>query len=416
MNIRKLAVVSALCMSLTIGSSSAFAASFSDTQGITGEESIHKLAALGVFSSTEKFRPEQSLTRGDLSYLLVNVLSLKAPAKAPKITDVPTTNSAYERISKVVGNGYISLKNGKFNANQGVTYGELSIALAYGLGFKAAWSDRQIDTFYFLERKGILSIDTNLDAIVTREDVAIVLDKFLEAKSYYKTDTGVVSELTGDGIVINNGSENAAYKIAGNAALFINGEESAVTMFGAGTAVQVIFNNKGEIAYMNGDILGLLMGSISLNDGKVKIGSAIKNIDLNAYVTPLPNDPDNSFSFTNFGFYSAAGVSFGGSAYINEAKDEVTMLSVYVSKTEEKPFTIDGSTLTVDFSDDGLDDQSFQIAENAKIVLETQADKALTIKELAAYQASNILSGTVDMNEEGFVTAIKAKIEPKKSK
>lgn len=416
MNIRKVLLVSALSMSLVIGSSSAFAASYADTQGITGEESIDKLAALGVFSATKNFRPEDSLTRDEFSYLLVHLLQINAPAKAPKISDIPTASGAYSRISKVVGNGYITLNNGKFNAKQGVTYGELAKALAYGLGFKASWSDRQIDTFYYLERKGLLSIDTNLDAVVSREDAAIVLNKFLEAKSYYKTDNGVVSALTDDGgIVINNGSENKSYKFASNAALYINGEAAEITRFGAGTAVQVVLNDKGTVAYMNGGILGLLSGSISLSDGKVLIGKDIKNIDLNNVASPLPNNLESPFSFTQFGHYSTAGVSFQGSAYINEGTDEVTMLSVYISKTEGKPFTITGSVLTVDFSGDGLDNQSFEIAQDAVIKLESEADKTTTAAALSALQASNILSGTLEMNNSGIITAITAKVEAKKA-
>lgn len=416
MNIRKFAVVGALSLSLTVGSASAFAASLEDTIGLGGEESINKLVALNVLSSSGvNFRPEASLTRGELANILNLVLTLKTPAKLPQIKDVVTAKGANSKIVKVVGNGYISLNNGKFNPNQGVTYGELSKALAYGLGFKASWSNRAIDAFYFLERKGVLPIDTDLDAVVTREEAAVVLDKFLTVKGFYNIDKGVVSALTDGGVVINNGSENAEYKIAKNAALFINGESQDITAFGAGTAVQVVLNAKGEVAYMNGGILGLIEGEVSLNDGKIKINNELKNVDLNAVVSPLPNNPDEPFTFANFGLYSAAGVSFGGGVYVNEGTDEVTMLSVYISKTEGKPFTIKDSSLTVDFSGDGLDNQTFEVAGDAKIVLESEPDKAITLADLAALQAGNTLSGTVEMNDSGVVTAITAKVEAKKA-
>lgn len=420
MNIRKLAVVGALSMSLTVGSASAFAASLEDTVGLAGEESINKLVALSVFSSMNTFQPEEALTRGELANILNKVVTLKTPATAPKIADVVTANGANAKIANVVGNGYISLQNGKFNSNAGVTYGELSKALAYGLGFKASWSDRQVDTFYYLERKGVLSIDTDLDAVVTRESAAVILDAFLTAKGYYTSDKGVVSALTDDSIVINNGSENATYKIAGNAALFVNGQAADLPSFGPGTAVLVALNADGEVAYMNGGILGLIEGTISLADGQVRISiedvpDTLKNADLNAFVTPLPNDPEGEFTLTSFGFYSTAGVTFSGGAYINEPTDEVTMLRVYMSSVEGKAFTVSDSKLTLDFSGDALANQTFEVAADASITLESDESKKLTLADLAALQKDNDVTVTVTIDNSGIVTAIKAKAEPKKA-
>ncbi|WP_199618889.1 S-layer homology domain-containing protein [Paenibacillus alkalitolerans] len=415
MNIRKIAVVGALSLFLTVGSASAFAASLEDTIGLAGEESINKLVALNVFSSGASFRPEDPLTRGELAYILNQVLMLETPSKLPQIKDVATAKGANANIAKAVGNGYISLNNGKFHANWSVTYGELSKALAYGLGFKPSWSDRKVDTFYYLERKGVLSIDTDLDAKVTREDAAVIIDNFLTAKGYFNADEGVVSGLTDTGIIINNGSANVEYKVAKNAVFFINGEGAEKTAFGPGTAVEVALNAKGEAAYINGGILGLVEGAITLSDGKVKINDTLKNVNLNAVVTPLTNSPDKTFTFTNFGLYSAAGVTFGGGVYVNEGTDEVTMLNVNMAKAEGRAFTVSGNKVTLDFSGDALDNQTFAVAEDAKIVLETDAEKTLALADLAALQTDNTLSGTIEINSDGVITAITAKAEPKKT-
>ncbi|WP_274363294.1 S-layer homology domain-containing protein [Paenibacillus thermotolerans] len=413
MNIRKLAVVGALSMSLTVGSASAFAASLEDTVGLDGEVSINKLVALNVFSAKTTFQPEEALTRGELANILNKVLTLTTPKTAPKIADVVTANGANAKIASVVGNGYIGLKNGSFVANAGVTYGELSKALAYGLGFKASWSDRAIDTFYYLERKGILSIDTDLDEVVTREDAAVIIDAFLSAKGYYNTDNGVVSALTDTGVVINNGSEYVEYKLAGNAALFIGGQNLEVSAFGPGTPVSVALNANGEIAYMTGGILGLIDGTIEYSGGKLKVNGAAKNVDLNVVVSSLPNSPNDEFTFKHVGNYGSVGVTFGGSAYVNEENDEITMLQLYLAKIEGKDFAIANGKVTVDFSGDALANQSFEVASDAKIVLDSAPDKAITLEELAKLQANNTLSGVVEADSDGIVTAITAKVTAK---
>jgi len=412
LKLRKLITVGVLSLSLIVGSTSAFAASIDDTLGLDSEVAINKLVALNVFAKADSFRPEAPLTRSDLSYLLVRVLPLKTPAKQPQIADVATANGANSHIAKVVGNGYLMLQNGKFNPKKGVTFGELSKALAYGLGFKASWSTRPIDAFFYLERKGVLSINTDLDAVVTREDAAVVLDKFLDVKGSYIKDAGVVSAILENSLIINNGSEYAEYALAPHAALFINGQSEELSTFGPGTAVNVILNAKGELAYVEGSILGMVSGTITMSSGKVKINDALKNADLNAVVDALPNDPEGTFTLTTFGKYAAAGVTFAGNAFINEGNDEVTMLDVYMSKAEDRAFSAAGTTITLDFSEDAIANQSFEIAEDAKILL---VDKEITLSELVKLQTTNTLSGTVEMDESGVVTSIVAKAEPKKA-
>jgi hypothetical protein len=413
LNIRKFAVVGALSLSLTVGSASAFAASLEDTIGLSGEESINKLVALQIFMKTgSEFGPEAPLTRGELAYMLTQSLELDAPKNVPAILDVKTKGGANARVAKAVANGYISLNGGKFHATNRVTYATLSRALAVGLGFKLSWSNRPIDHLYFLERKGVLSIDTDLDAVVTREAAAVAFDKFLAAAGAFDTDSGVISEVTDTAVVINNGSEYAEYKLSENAALFINGQSEELSTFGAGTKVHIALNDNMEIAYMSGGILGLAEGTISYTDGQVKVNDTLRNIDLNAIVDSLPNAMEQNFTFTTFGMYSSAGVTFGGGAFVNEGADEVTKLSLFMKTIEGKSFSVKGNSITVDFSGDALDNQTFVLADDVKITLETDADNLLTPAELQKLQINNTLSGKIEADSTGAVTAITAKVEP----
>jgi hypothetical protein len=416
LNFRKLTVVCALSLFLSFGGT-AFAGSLEDTIGLPSESSINKLVALNVLAgSGTQFNPDATFTRGDLVAALSRIMKLQSSNKVT-IKDITSKNSAYASTAGAVGLGLIKLdKKGNFNAKQGVTYAEISKVLAYGLGFKLSWSDRPVDYLFYLERKGVLEIDTDLDAIVTKEAAAVALDQYVTLKKLFKSDSGVIVELKEGAIVLNDGSENKTYKIAGNAALFLSGQNSDLTSFGAGTPVQVLLNGKGEVSYMTGSSLDLAEGTIVYADGKVKVNDTVRSIDLNAVLQPLPNNPTKPFTLANFGGYSKAGVTFGGGAYVNNKTDEVTMLELYISKAADKPFTTLGSSIVVDFSEDALSNQSFELSADAKIFLKTAPDKMLTIGDLRALEADNKLTGTLEINSDSLVTSITVTAEKKAAK
>jgi hypothetical protein len=404
--------VCALSLFLSFGST-AFASSLEDTVGLQSEGSINKLVALNVLTSSgAQFNPDASLTRGELVAALSKILKLKSSTKVT-IKDITGKNPAYTSTVGAVGLGLIKLDaKGNFNAKAGVTYAELSKVLAYGLGFKLSWSDRAVDYLFYLERKGVLDIDTDLDATVTREDAAIALDKYVTLKKLFKSDAGVVAELKTGAIVINNGSECKTYKLAGNAALYLSGQNFDLTTFGVGTPVELLLNGKGEIAYLSGTSLSLEEGAIVYADGKVKIGdTTLKNIDLNAILKPLPSNTGEGFTFAEFGGYSKAGVTFGGGVYVNNKSDEATLLDLYISKIADKSFKIFNTRISVDFSGDSLSNQSFEFAADVKISLKTEPDKKLTIDDLKALEVDNKLKGALELNSDAQVTSIIVTLE-----
>jgi hypothetical protein len=417
-----MAIACTLTVALMLGSTSVFAASLDDTAGIPGEVSMNKLVSLHVLPvSGASYYPDDALSRSDFVYALTKVLKLNAP-KSLKIKDVSSKSKDYALVAKVVGSGLLRLDaKGNFNAKKAVTYAEFSRALAAGLGLKLSWSDRPIDYLFYLERKGVLDIDTDLDAVVTRGAAAVAIDQVITLKNTFKSDSGVVVELKGNSVVLNNGVENVTYNLAKDASLFLSGQIDELSSFGSGTSVQVLLNAKGEIAFMSGHSLSLEEGTIVYSDGKVKINSNLRNIDLRAVVQPLPNDVNGTFTLKGFGNYSAAGVTFSGGAYINNTSDEVTLLDLRVAKVEEKPFTVGlNGSLTLDFSGDGLANQTFKTADDVKITLkgkaDTDKDQTLTLSELSALQAGNTLTGTVEINADGFVTSIAATAEKKTEK
>ncbi|MDB4866394.1 MAG: hypothetical protein JWR03_727 [Cohnella sp.] len=418
LRLRKLAIASTLSIAVAFGGTTVMASSLEDTVGVPGEISMNKLVSLHVLpASGSHYNPDGALTRGDFVYALSSVMNLPAP-KNVKIKDVSTKSGNYASVAKVIGNGLLMLDGkGNFNAKKEVTYAELSRALASGLGLKLSWTDRPIDYLFYLDRKGVLGIDTDLDAVVSRAAAAVAIDQFVTLKGVFKSDSGVIAELKPGAIVLNDGADNVTYQFAGDSSLFLSGQSEDMTSFGVGTPVQVLLNGKGEISFMSGNSLSLEEGAIVYSDGKVKINDTMRNIDLKAVVQPLPTNPTEHFTFTNFGSYSNAGVTFGGGAYVNNKNDEVTMLDLHFAKVDGKPFTVSGTDLTFDFSGDALSNQTFKVADDVKIALKakdaTDKDKTMTLDELKTLQAGNDVTGTVEINSDGLVTSIMATAAPK---
>jgi hypothetical protein len=413
LNLRKMVVTGVLTCSLTLGSASAFAASLEDTIGLSNEVAINKLVSLGVFSSGKLFNPESDLTRGEFASIIQTLIPLKA-GKEIAIKDVNTAKGANAKVVKLLNNGLLKLDaNGKFNINQGVTYSELSRVLAYGLGLKLTWTDRPLDFLYYLDRKGVLDIDTDLDAVVTKEGAAAAIDKYITLKQLFTAEHGVINFLTEDGVVINNGRDTQNYVLAKNASLFVDGSSVAKSSLGSGTAVEVLLNAKGEIAYITGSSLMLEEGVASYADGKVTANGSKYNVDLNLVVAPLPNQPDSNFTFDNFGRYTGAGTSFMGNTYINTKTDEVTKLNLYISKIADRTVKVTGSVITADYSDMDFANQTFTASADVVVTLESgkegEKGKVVTLAEIEALQTENTLTGTLEMNSIGEVTTITVK-------
>jgi hypothetical protein len=259
----------------------------------------------------------------------------------------------------------------------------------------------------------VLDIDTDLDAVVTKENAAAAIDKYITLKHLFTAEHGVINFLTEDGVVINNGRDTENYVLAKNASMFVDGSSVLKTSLGSGTAVDVLLNAKGEIAYIAGSSLMLQQGATSYADGKVTANAITYNVDLNVVVGPLPNQLDNNFTFDNFARYTGAGTSFMGNTYINTKTDEITKLNLYISKIADRTVKVTGTNITADYSDVALDNQTFAASADIVVTLQSSKEgekgKVVTLAEIEALQNENTLAGTLEINSIGEITAITVK-------
>jgi hypothetical protein len=407
LNWRKFIVTGALATTLTFSSISALAVSFDDVS--SNEASITKLVSLGVVVNTgANFNPEKGLTRQEFAEISSRIMTLSAP-KTVKISDVKN-NAA---VTKAVGAGVLTVNSkGQFKPKNAITFSDLARGLAYGLGFKKSWSNRPIDHLYFLERKGVLSIDTDLDAVVTREDAAVAIDKYMTVKESYITASGIVDRVNGNVLIVKTDSGSASYKINSKASLFLDEQAASQGNLAKGTDVNFILNKKGEVAYLTGNGLEVFDGNLGYAGGNLTFNGAAKNFKLNAVVVALPNNPAVPFTYTEFSNYaSKAGVSFGGTLYSNTATDEITMLEAYVSKVANRAFTVSKGKVKFDFSDVALKEQSFTLSEEATFtLLEGEKGETKTTKTLAEVEAllaaGKVLKGTLVAAADGLGTSL----------
>ncbi|WML46905.1 S-layer homology domain-containing protein [Neobacillus sp. PS3-34] len=414
-NWRKLAVSGALATTLTFSSLSVFAASFDDVSGLDSEISITKLVSLGYIANKgANFNPDSNLTRLEFAEIACRITTIGS-SSVLKIKDLDTSKGKNKAAVRAVRGGLLSLnKKGEFKPKGSVTFAELSKALAFGLGFKKTWSNRPIDYLYYLDRKGVLDIDTDLDAAVTREDVAVAVDKYLTAKQSYTTITGVVSELTSTGLVVKSTTGENNLKYAANASIFQDDQQTEKGAVGPGTAVSVTLNSKGQVAYLSSTSLEVFDGAMAYDaSGKLLVkGKTLYNTHSNLVVTPLPSSPDADFTFKEFANYGQNGVTFEGTAYSNMATDEITMLSPYVTKVTDRPISLNGTSVTFGFKADfDFNDLSMPLNDAAVVhLVDGTATKDVKLADIDALQkAGKVLTGTAIAGADGTITDLTVK-------
>ena len=411
MNFRKLLVAGALSCSLALSSglvvtNQAYAVSFSDTQGNGSEASINKLVSLGVFRNPgENFNPDVKLSRTEFAYMANQVVSLSAGKKLT-FNDVTAKNAYYTNFLKMVNNGYLSTSKGNLNVNKGVTYTELAKFLAQNLGLKSSWTNRPIDYLFYLVRKDVLDIDTNLDAIVTREDAAAAFDKFITLKNTFESASGIVAAVTDKGITLNTGNENMDLTKASNISVFVGGQATEAADIQVGSPAKVFLNKKGQVAYYGGEFLDAEDGPIILNSPNWTIGAAglTKNVNLDAFIASLPTSPTNPLTITDVTNYQKADVEFAGQAFFTNT-DDVTALYPYIAQTKkdkdgkriEKAITVSGTNVTVAFSD------AVKATFNAADAVVKLNDKAATLADL-----TGAVTATFTADKFGNMTTITA--------
>lgn len=345
----------------------AFALEFSDTVGIEEEASVYKMVSLGVMSNPgDEFNPSGNLTGAEFTYM----------AKAL---------------------GLSGATNGKT-----VTYAQLAKVLASGLGLKASWTNRAIDHLYFLERKGVLSIDTDLDALVTREGAAAAFDRFVTLKGSYKTFSGVVSNNIETHLIIITDSGAAAYPVSKTASAFISGQNTGIDAVQQGSPVHVTLNKQGQVAFVESEYLDAEEGTLVLDAGKMKINNIVKDVNLNAYFAPLPNTPNKAFTFATFNDYAKKGITFGGQAFFT-SEGEISLVYAYAAKISGAKVGFTATGVMVDVEGLSL---PFNLSEEAVVKIDGAES---TIDGFKAYKTKGAkYTATVTTDSFGTVTGIEA--------
>lgn len=399
MNFRKFLVAGALSCSLAFtgvaATSPALAVEFSDTMGFSTETSINKLVSLGVMRFPgENFNPDAALTRAELAYMVNQVISLGV-GKKTTFKDLPAKNSLYTPTLKLVNNGYLTTSKGYVKPSKGVTYAELSKVLSHGLGLKKTWTNRPVDFLFYLVKKEVLDIDTDLDAVVTREEAAVAFDKFITLKGTFNTLNGVVVKVSDKGFSLNTGSEIRNLAFAPNVSAFVSGQAVTKADVQIGSPATVVLNKKGTVAYYGGELLDAEDTTIKLSNAKWTIGTAVKEVVLDAFVAPLPNRATGEFSIKEIDTYSKSGVSFSGQVFFT-ANDEVTALYPYIAKVEGKAVTVTGKKVKVAIS--STISETFELADDVKVTLD---GKDATLADVTAG-----ITATIEANSAGLVTTI----------
>jgi hypothetical protein len=400
MNFRKFLVAGALSCSLAfsglaVTNQPVYAVEFSDTMGFSTETSINKLVSLGVMRFPgENFNPDAPLTRGEFAFMVNQVMSLSTGKKVA-FKDLNSKNALYTATLKMVNSGYLTTSKGYVKPSKGVTYAEMGKVLSQGLGLKKTWTNRPVDHLFYLVRKDVLDIDTDLDAVVTREEAAVAFDKYITQKGLYSTHNGVVVKASEKGFTINTGSELKNFTFASNVSVHVSGQSVTTGDVQIGSPATVILNKKGTVAYYGGELLDAEDTTIKLSNAKWTIGTAIKEVNLDAFVASLPNKPNAEFSIKEIDTYLKNGTSFAGQVFFT-ANDEVTALYPYISKVDNKAITVSGKTVKVAIT--STINETFNLSDEVKVTID---GKEATLADLTAG-----VKATIDADSFGNVTAI----------
>lgn len=118
--------------------------SFADVKGHWAQEDISRLAGKAIVNPQAKnFRPNEAITRADITEMLVRALELNPYyANTASFTDVPKDHKAYGYIEGAYKAGIIKGSGGKFSPDKPITREETAIILVKALGEKAAKADK----------------------------------------------------------------------------------------------------------------------------------------------------------------------------------------------------------------------------------------------------------------------------------
>ncbi len=136
---KKIALLLALTMLLSLAGVSVSAASFYDTEGKNCETAVEVLASLGIVNGKSEgaYEPESTLTRAEMATIILRTMNMEAGTTGKVIfTDVPETHWAYANISAAYQMGIINgVSVSAFEPDSVVTYAQAVKMVVAALGY-----------------------------------------------------------------------------------------------------------------------------------------------------------------------------------------------------------------------------------------------------------------------------------------
>ncbi|MBR3561562.1 MAG: S-layer homology domain-containing protein [Oscillospiraceae bacterium] len=216
MRVKKLLSVLLVCvMLLGLFPASAFAASYSDTQGHWAQKAIERWSDYGIVTGDgQGFRPNDSMTRAEAATVFSRLFGLNDAVAKTSFTDVAAKDWFYEAVNKCVNAGIMNgVGDNMMNPNGTMTREMLFVMFARALGLKEqsstkglsadgdSWANGYINAL--TDRGYVRGMDGKVNALanIDRASVMALLDQTI---SQYVNTSGTTTLNAASGIVLVN--------------------------------------------------------------------------------------------------------------------------------------------------------------------------------------------------------------------
>lgn len=216
MRVKKLLSMLLVCvMLLGLFPASAFAASYSDTQGHWAQTAIERWSDYGIVTGDgQGFRPNDNMTRAEAATVFSRLFGLSDAAAKTTFTDVAAKDWFYEAVNKCVNAGIMNgVGDNMMNPNGTMTREMFFVMFARALGLKEqsstkgltadgdSWANGYINAL--TDRGYVRGMDGKVNALanIDRASVMALLDQTIKQ---YVNASGTTMLSTDKGIVLVN--------------------------------------------------------------------------------------------------------------------------------------------------------------------------------------------------------------------